>query len=132
MFKEFEISTEEHYQLINITDKLQDIVRKGKIKNGLVSIFVPHTTAAVLVTEDETGLKQDWLKILERIVSNFDFAHNRCDNNGASHILAGLVGPSKTFIVRDNGIILGTWQQIFLAEFDGPRKREIFIKIVSD
>ena len=132
MLEEFHISTQERYQLVNITGKVRDIIKKYKIEEGIVVVYSIHTTASILVTEDEDGLKKDWLILLKRIVSHFDFLHNRVDNNGDSHILAGLVEPEKSFIIKNGDLILGTWQSIFLAEFDGPRERSIFVKIIQN
>jgi len=98
----------------------------------LVLIFVPHSTAAVLLTENESGLKEDWLKVLEKIVSGFYFLHNQIDNNADSHILSGLVGQGKTLVIENNKLIHGTWQQIFLVELDGPRTRKVIVKVLKD
>ena len=116
MLKEFNVSTEDRYQLIDITDRVGEIIRESKVKNGLALIFVPHSTAAILLTENESGLKEDWLKVLKKIVSGIDFAHNQIDNNADSHILSGLIGQGKTLAIENNKLIQGTWQQIFLVE----------------
>jgi secondary thiamine-phosphate synthase enzyme len=130
MLKEFNISTKERYQLIDITEKVEEIAQRSGVKDGLVLVFVPHSTAGIILTEDESGLKEDWLKFLKKIVSGFDFLHNRIDNNADSHILSGLVGQGKTLAVEDGKLVRGTWQQIFLAEFDGPRTRKVIIRII--
>ena len=129
MIKKFNVSTKDRYQLIDITDKVEEIVKESKIKNGSVLIFVPHSTAAVLLTENEPGLKQDWLNIFKKMVSGVDFLHDQIDNNADSHILSGLVGQGKVMPIENGNIIRGTWQQIFLAEFDGPRTRKIIVNI---
>ncbi|MCK4355137.1 secondary thiamine-phosphate synthase enzyme YjbQ [Candidatus Parcubacteria bacterium] len=132
MIKEFYVSTEDRYQLIDITDRVEGVVRESKVKNGLVLIFVPHSTAGIILTENESGLKQDWLAVLEKLVSGFDFLHNKIDNNADSHILSGLLGQGKTLMIENNRLIRGTWQQIFLVELDGPREqRKIIVKIVE-
>ena len=130
MFKEFEIPTKDRYELIDITDKVEEIVKQSNIKTGLALVFVPHSTAAVLLIENETGLKQDWLKVFKKMVAGFDFMHNRIDNNADSHILSGLVGQGKVVPVENGNIIRGTWQQIFLAEFDGPKTRKVIVKFI--
>ena len=130
MLKEFEIPTKDRYELIDITDKVKEIIKQSSIKSGLALIFVPHSTAAVLLTENETGLKQDWLKVFKKMVAGFDFMHNRIDNNADSHILSGLVGQGKVVPVENGNIIRGAWQQIFLAEFDGPKKRKVIVKFI--
>jgi len=130
MLKEFNISTKERYQLIDITEKVEEIVQRSEIKNGLVLVFVSHSTAGIILTENESGLKEDWLKVLKKLVSDFDFLHNRIDNNADSHILSGLIGQGKTLAIENGRLIRGTWQQIFLVEFDGPRTRKVIIKII--
>jgi len=130
MLKEFNISTKKRYELIDITERVERIVQESNIKNGLVLVFIPHSTAGIVLTEDESGLKEDWLKVLKKLVSGFDFLHNQIDNNADSHILSGLIGQGKTLPIENGELIRGTWQQIFLAEFDGPRTRKIIIKII--
>ena len=131
MFKEFSISTEKRYQLVDITEKVEEIVKENGVKNGLVFIFVPHSTAGIILTENEEGLKRDWLEIFKKLTSGINFQHNRIDNNADSHILSGLAGQGKILPVKDGRIVRGTWQQIFLVEFDGPRTRKIIVKIVE-
>jgi len=92
---------------------------------------VPHSTAGILLTENEQGLIQDWLNLFKKITSGINFAHNKIDDNADSHLLSGLVGQGKTLVIEDGRLIRGTWQQIFLAEFDGPRQRRILIKIIK-
>lgn len=127
---EFIIKTEERYQLINITERVKEEVKKNNIDSGAVLVFTFHTTAAILVTENEPGLESDWLSFFKKIVAGFDFKHNKIDSNGDSHLLAGLLGAAKTFLIEDKNLVLGTWQNIFLVEFDGPRERKVVIKIL--
>jgi len=131
MLKEFNISTKKKYELVDITERVERIVQESNIKDGLILVFVPHSTAGIVLTEDESGLKEDWLKVLKKLVSDFDFFHNQIDDNADSHILSGLIGQGKTLIIKNRRLIRGTWQQIFLMEFDGPRTRRIIIKIVQ-
>ena len=130
MLSEINISTKEKYQLIDITDKVEKIVKESEVKDGLVLVFVPHSTAGIILTENEPGLKEDWLKFLKKLVSGFNFQHNRIDNNADSHILSGFVGQERVLFVKGGQIIRGTWQQIFLLELDGPRNRKIIVKII--
>ncbi len=132
MTKEFNVSSKDRYQLIDITDKVEGIIRESKVKDGLVLVFVPHSTAGIVLTENEPGLKEDWLQVLKKIVSGFDFLHNRIDNNADSHILSGLLGQGKTLVIENGQLIRGTWQQVFLVELDGPRSRRVVVKIIKD
>lgn len=132
MIIEFNVSSEKRRQLIDITREVEQLVSQNKIKNGLVFIFVPHSTAAVLLTENEQGLKKDWLDFFEKQVSGFSFNHDLIDNNADSHILSGLIGQGKAVPIKDGRTIRGTWQQIFLVELDGPKNRRIIIKILEN
>jgi len=129
--KEIIVKTEKRHQLIDITAEIEAIVQASRLDEGLVLIFTPHSTAGIIITEDESGLKEDWFVFLKKLVSGFDFAHNRIDNNADAHILSGLIGQSKAFIVKDGNLLRGTWQQIFLAEFDGPRERTVVIETIG-
>ncbi len=124
-----EFSTNKKYELIDITDAVK---KAAKGKRGVVSVFTPHSTAAILITENEPNLKKDWVNFLQSQVEERSFLHDRIDNNAGSHILSGLIGQEKTFPV-DGDILTGTWQQIFLVELDGPRTvRKVNIKIIDN
>ena len=125
------VSTKERYQLIDITDKVSQIIEKNQWQEGLVLVFVPHSTCAILLTENETGLKEDWVSVFKKIVDNLNFKHNQIDNNADSHILSGLIGQGKVLPLLDGKLKIGTWQQIFLVELDGPRTRNVIIKFVQ-
>ena len=131
MFKELDISTENRYQLVDITEEVEEIVKESKVEDGLVLVFVPHSTAGVVLTENEKGLKNDWLEIFKKLTSGIDFEHNKIDDNADSHLLSGLIGQGKVLPIKDGKIIRGTWQQIFLAEFDGPRERKVILEIIG-
>ena len=131
MFKELDISTENRYQLVDITEEVEETVKKSKVEDGLVLVFVPHSTAGVVLTENEKGLKNDWLEIFKKLTSGIDFEHNKIDDNADSHLLSGLIGQGKVLPIKDGKIIRGTWQQIFLAEFDGPRERKVIVEIIG-
>jgi len=129
MTKSLTVSSSERYQLMDITDQVEKLVSESKVKEGICLVFVPHSTCAVILTENEEGLKNDWLKVLQKLVSGFDFKHNQIDDNADSHILAGILGQGKTIPIENGKLIRGTWQQIFLVELDGPRKREVIVQI---
>ena len=132
MISEFNVSSQERYQLIDITDEVEKVVKESGIKDGLVLVFVPHSTAGILLTENEEGLKQDWLVFLKKLVSGLGFQHDKIDDNADSHLLSGLIGQEKALPIKNGEIIRGTWQEIFLLELDGPRNRKIIVKIVED
>ncbi len=129
--EEFKISTKERYELVDITSNVHDIVNESGIEEGLVFIFTPHSTAGILITENEEGLKKDWVSYFKKMVSGNDFYHDRIDNNADSHILSGLLGQGKTLPIKSGKIYRGTWQNIFLADFDGPRERKVSIHLLN-
>ena len=131
-YKEFRVSSENHYQLVDVTRKVEEIIGKSGVKDGFCLVFVPHSTAAIILTENEEGLKKDWLVVLKKLVSGFDFLHDRIDNNANSHIISGLLGQGKTLPIENGKLVRGTWQQIFLVELDGPRDRRVVVKLMKN
>jgi len=97
----------------------------------LAVVFVPHSTAGLILTENEEGLKKDWISFLSSLVQKEELFHNKIDNNADSHLLSGLLGQNKILIIDSGHLLKGTWQQIFLVELDGPRERTIIIKILE-
>ena len=127
--KKLSILSQARYQLIDITEKAEQAA--AEVKDGLIFVFVPHSTAAVLLTEHEEGLKKDWLGFLKKLVSGQDFKHNLIDDNADSHILSGLLGQGKLLPIENNKLVRGAWQQVFLAEFDGPKTRKVIFNIIG-
>lgn len=131
MTKSFTISSSGRYQLVDITREVEKVVSESKAEEGICLVFVPHSTAGVILTENEEGLKNDWLKVLKKLVEGLDFEHNRIDDNADSHILSGILGQGKSIPIENGKLLRGTWQQIFLVELDGPRTRRVLIKVLS-
>lgn len=132
----FTISTKGHNDIIDITDKVTEIVKKSKTKEGIVLVFVPHQTCAITVLENEPGLIQDLKELIEKIVpANKDYQHNQAwgDGNGAAHLLSALFKPDLTLPIENSQLIRGTWQKIILIDFDNrPRNREVIINILKN
>lgn len=127
-----DIKTTTRSELVDITDSVRSTVKERGIDDGICVISTPHTTAAILVNENEHGLKSDIISTLEDIVpENKSYVHDQIDNNACSHLRAMLLGMSETIPIEDGHIVLGTWQRIFFAEFDGPRSRTVNIKIIE-
>lgn len=122
--------------LINITKEISRLLKTAKVKNGSVTIFNIGSTAAITTFEFEPGLIKDMQELYEKIVpSNKHYHHDDTwgDANGFSHVRAALQGPSLTIPFRDGGLLLGTWQQVVLAEFDiRPRQRNIVVQIIGE
>ena len=133
--KTLAIKSKGENDIINITDKTQKIIQESKIKNGIVTIFVSGSTAALTTIEYEPGLLSDFPKMLEKIApKNIDYSHEQMwhDGNGHSHVRASLVGPSITIPFTDGQLLLGTWQQIVLIELDTrSRNRNLVLQIIS-
>jgi len=127
-----DIQTTTQTELIDITDRVRAVVKETGIKDGICVISTRHSTGSIMINENERGLRNDILDMLEKLVpENKSYTHNQIDNNAHAHLRAVLLGMSETVPVEDGHMILGTWQSIFFVELDGPRKRSINIKIVE-
>jgi len=122
--------------VIDVTEKVREIVSKSEIREGLACVFVAGSTGAVTTIEHEPGLVTDMRDAMDRLYpKSIDYEHHQRwgDGNGHSHIRASLVGPSLTVPIVDGNLVLGTWQQIVFLEFDNkPRTRELTVQIVGD
>ena len=131
----FKISTKGFNDVIDITDRVSEIVRKSKIKDGLCLISCPGSTAGLTTIEADPNLLEDFKEFLEKLVpSNRPYRHDETwgDKNAPSHIRSALIKPFLTVPIEDGKLVLGTWQQITFLDFDNrPRDREIFVKIIS-
>ncbi len=127
------INTGRNVEIINITSKIEDIVKKSEISNGLINISTKHTTSSIMINEDENGLKKDYINFIEKIVIHDDYFHDRIDNNARSHLMSMLSSQNQTLPVLNGKLSLGVWQSIFFVEFDGPRNnREIIVTLISE
>lgn len=131
MLNRLSIRTHSRSELMDITPLVRDIVHKSKIENGVCYVFVPHTTAGITINENaDPSVRQDILTGLDKLVPwQGDYTH--MEGNAAAHIKASLIGSSETIPVEKGDLVLGTWQGVFFAEFDGPRRREVWIKITK-
>ena len=127
-----DVKTNSRSELIDITDRIQSLVNKSKVKDGVCFIFCPHTTAGLTINENaDPSVKSDIINTLNKIVpQGLNYAHT--EGNADSHIKSSLFGPSLTVFVEDGQLALGTWQGIYFCESDGPRSREVWIKIISN
>jgi secondary thiamine-phosphate synthase enzyme len=127
--KRISLKTGSRTEMLNITGDVQHYVQQSGIKNGLCTVYVPHTTAAVTVNENaDPNVKNDILHHLDKIVP-VDPCFSHAEGNSDSHIKSSLLGVSKTFIIEKGKLILGIWQGIYFCEFDGPRTREIVVSV---
>jgi secondary thiamine-phosphate synthase enzyme len=130
------LSTKGNGTLINITGQLVESVERSKLKTGNVTVFVVGSTAAITTFEYEPGLSKDMLEFYDKLApENRTYHHDATwgDANGFSHVRAAFTGPSLTIPFEQGGLLLGTWQQVVLAEFDNrPREREIVVHIIGE
>ncbi len=125
------VKTESRQQVIDITQTVRLVVRESGVTRGVCQVFIPHTTAAVTINENtDPNVKQDILDILESIVpSKGSYLHT--EGNAHAHAKSSLVGSSVSIFVESGQLVLGTWQSVYFCEFDGPRTRNVLIKVVS-
>ncbi|MFZ5595585.1 MAG: secondary thiamine-phosphate synthase enzyme YjbQ [Bacillota bacterium] len=126
--KTLDIKSVDRAQMIDITGAVDEFIKSEGIREGTVHIFVPHTTAAVTISENaDPSVAVDILKGLERIVPvSGDYLHG--EGNSDAHIKSVLVGNSLTVFVDGGKLMLGTWQGIYFCEFDGPRRRKVWLR----
>jgi len=128
---DFEVQTRRHAQLVDITQRVAEAVAKSGISEGTCHVFVPHTTAGVTINEGaDPDVAADIESHLAEIVPK-EAAYEHAEGNSDSHIKTVLVGPSCTAPVRGGKLALGTWQAIFLCEWDGPRTRRVEVAVAS-
>jgi len=127
-----EIKTGKRVDVVDITSKVKEEVRNGGVSDGVAIIYSKHTTTAITINENESGLKEDILNMLEKIIpAGAGYRHDRKDNNADAHLRAILVGNSVTVPVSGGNLDLGTWQSILFIELDGPRSRRVGVKVIK-
>jgi len=127
--REIHIQTHHHTEFLNIDAEIQRLIHDSNIKNGVAQIFIPHTTAGITINENaDPDVTADMEKILDRIVPwTADYAH--AEGNSAAHVKASMMGFSETVFIKNGQLAFGTWQSVYLCEFDGPRNRKLWVRI---
>ena len=126
MIEKIGISSEKKYDLINITEDVQKIA--SKIDSGAIVLFAPHATGAIVICEDEPGLKQDVIEFVKDHFEKKGYSHDKIDDNAHAHLISSFIGCEKTIPVEKGKLTLGTWQSVFFLESDGPRERTVYVK----
>jgi secondary thiamine-phosphate synthase enzyme len=127
-----DIMTTSRIELVDITDKVENQVKESGVYEGICVVSTRHTTTAIIINENETGLRSDIVDVLEKLVPpSANYQHDRIDNNADAHLRAVLLGSSKTVPILNGRLVLGTWQRIFFIELDGPRRRTVTITLIS-
>ena len=132
-FKELRFSSRERREIIDFTDQVLEATKQSGIKNGLLVVQLPHATAALMLNEDEEGLKQDILNKLDDLVpARGGYQHDRIDDNAHAHLKSALVSSSVVLPIVDSQIVRGTWQSFLVVEQDGPRRRRLAIFVMGE
>ncbi len=130
---EFTVRTHERLELVDVSRELASAVRESGVESGIAVAFVPHATCALLLNENEAGLKADMLRLVSGVIEplrrHAPFEHDAIDDNAAAHRGAILLGPSLTVPISGGRPALGTWQSLFVVELDGPRARTLRVTV---
>ncbi|MEM3699065.1 MAG: secondary thiamine-phosphate synthase enzyme YjbQ [Archaeoglobaceae archaeon] len=125
--KSIEVKTRQRTEIVDITEEVEKLL-EGE---GVALVFTPHTTASIILNEAESRLLEDIVSTMDKIVPrNSNYRHNEIDNNADAHIKASLLGNSVILPFRDGKLQLGTWQRVLFVEFDGPRTRKVYVKVL--
>jgi secondary thiamine-phosphate synthase enzyme len=127
-----EVSSTSRQQFIDITDRVEGVVNKSGVKNGVCFLYVPHTTAGITINENaDPSVVTDIIETLERVIP-LDGRYRHLEGNAHAHIKSSILGHSACVLIEDGRLMLGTWQGVFLCEFDGPRRRKVLVKIIEE
>jgi secondary thiamine-phosphate synthase enzyme len=131
-YQELTVRTHSRIELVDITAQIQKFIRENKVESGLLVLFVPHTTAALTINENaDPSVQQDILAELSRLIL-LAGPYQHTEGNSAAHIKSTVIGPSQTLFIEGGRLALGTWQGLFFCEFDGPRTRKVWVKIIPE
>ena len=126
------LKTRQRSEIVDVTDSLRRLVRQHNVRDGMAILYVPHTTAAVTINENyDPDVKHDMLKKLDALIPRTESYYQHDEGNSDSHVKTSLVGNSATVLVEGGDLVLGRWQGIYFCEFDGPREREMYVKLVD-
>jgi secondary thiamine-phosphate synthase enzyme len=127
----FGIKTQKQTQMIDITSAIKRVVAEAGVREGLCTVFIPHTTAGVTINENaDPAVPRDMLMEISKIVP-FEDGYKHSEGNSAAHLKSTLFGCSTNVIVADGQLCLGTWQSLFFCEFDGPRERNVWVQVTG-
>jgi secondary thiamine-phosphate synthase enzyme len=129
---QYAVKTSKPQEFINISFMVREAVKKNGVQNGIVTVFVPHTTAGITINENaDPDVVRDILTTFNKVFpERGDYHHS--EGNSHAHMKASIMGSSCTVIIEEGNLLLGTWQGIYFCEFDGPRNRKVFIKAMAD
>jgi secondary thiamine-phosphate synthase enzyme len=125
------IKTQKNKEIVDITEKINEILKKQKIDSGLIFLFALHTTCAITTADLDPGTDLDYLDAINAMIPKLKYRHPHDPSHVGDHIMSSIIGPSLILPFEDKNLILGTWQRVILVELDGPRERKIFVKIIN-
>lgn len=130
--REIEVKSARRTEFIDITKEVEQLVADSRVRQGVCHLYVPHTTAGILINEhDDPDVARDMEAMLDRLVPR-EGSYRHAEGNSDAHIKTSLIGVSETVWIESGRLSLGRWQGVFFCEFDGPRRREVRVKIVPD
>ena len=131
MLIKLDVHTSKHTQMVDITHLIQKAVADSGVSDGICTVFIPHTTAAVTINENaDPDVVRAFTTEIDKIVPWEDGYHHM-EGNSAAHLKASMIGFSEQIIVDGGKLVLGTWQGIYFCEFDGPRRRNVYVKVMG-
>ena len=132
MIKEISVPTHKHTEMIDITGKVKEAVSSIGIDDGICVVYTPHTTSAITINEGaDPDVTRDIIMELEKAVPWRDADYRHGEGNSAAHIKSSMFGASETLLIEGGKIVFGTWQSVYFCEFDGPRNRRIYVKVMG-
>ena len=127
-----QVRTRQQCEFLDITPRVQEVVKRSNVITGICYVFIPHTTAGITINENaDPDVIRDITAELEKIVP-FEDNYAHAEGNSAAHIKSSMMGCSQTVLIEEGRLALGTWQSLFFCEFDGPRNRSVWIKVIQD
>ena len=132
MLIQFNVRTTAHTQMLDITDQIQKALKASGFRDGICTVFIPHTTAAVTINENaDPDVVRDFTMEINKIVP-WEDGYRHMEGNSAAHLKASMIGFSEQVIISGGQLVLGTWQGIYFCEFDGPRQRTVYLKLLGE
>lgn len=129
--RELTVRTTQRTQFVDITSQIKEVIKGEGVKEGVCYLYVPHTTGGLTINENaDPAVAQDIINTLNKVIP-FDGNYRHMEGNSAAHIKASLMGSSLSLLIDNNRLVMGTWQGIYFCEFDGPRRRRVYLKLLT-
>jgi secondary thiamine-phosphate synthase enzyme len=125
-----QIETRKSKEIVDLTARLDALVKQHHMQDGLCHVFLTHTTACITTGEVGEGTEEDLLDVVEQMIPRIRFRHGHDPSHAWSHMASSILGPSLTLPIKSGKLVLGTWQSVLLVELDGPRQRDIHVNLL--